>query len=570
MSPSSGPPPSPGTPESAAYPGRGFRLGEYVIVDTLGHGSMATVFLARDSTGHEVAIKIFQEGPGVSPTLMERFKREAEAAKKLRKHPNIMKVYATGREGPYHYIVMEPVRQSKTLEDLLESGQLGQKAVVQVIVKIARALHYAHTHNIIHRDVKPTNVMIDEFGEPLLADFGVAALIDWPSFTMSGALTGTPLYMSPEQARAERVGPASDVYSLGVVLFEALTGQLPYSTQHAAPVKSVLEAVKKEAPRRPRSVRRDVSPQLESVILKALEKDPAARYEDAEEFAADLERALAGSPVTARPYSSTSTHLRQLWSGRERVVAAFLVLLLAAGAGFAHLRNELLSERYERLLTTAHLRNFSVRLMNKPAEDAPALSKTPGAWHAIRMGRRSMTEENWTAAVAEFQTAVNFSEAANDPRTAAIARLDQARCETLLGNHVKAFSLYREIMGNADASPSLVDFAHAEALLLALLQDQRAEAVQLLNQRPLPASGPLRDLMQCLGGELAPDALSNRAALAPQRLRNDLRLAAAIRHRLDGREDAFAAELQNCVQSSSPPSEWPAPLARSLRRTIRR
>jgi hypothetical protein len=103
-----------------AYPGVGFRLGEYVIKDTLGHGSMATVFLAEDGTGHDVAIKIFQEGPGVSPTMLERFRREAEATKKLRRHPNIMKVYATGKNGPWHYIIMEPIRNSRTLEDALE------------------------------------------------------------------------------------------------------------------------------------------------------------------------------------------------------------------------------------------------------------------------------------------------------------------------------------------------------------------------------------------------------------------------------------------------------------------
>jgi serine/threonine protein kinase len=186
--------------------------------------------------------------------MLERFKREAEASKKLRRHPNIMKVYATGQDGLYHYIVMEPIRNSRTLEDLLEVNPLPLDVLAQVAAKIARALHYAHSRNIVHRDVKPSNIMIDEFGEPLLTDFGVAALIDWPSCTLSGALTGTPLYMSPEQARADRVGPGSDIYSLGVVLYEGLTGMLPYSTQHSAPVKNVLEAVRNETPRRPAPV----------------------------------------------------------------------------------------------------------------------------------------------------------------------------------------------------------------------------------------------------------------------------------------------------------------------------
>ena len=146
------------------FPGKGYRVHEYVIVDTLGHGSMATVFLARDPTGHEVALKLFQEGPGVSPTLLERFKREAEASKKLRKHPNIMKVYATGKDGPYHFIVMEPIRNSRTLEDLLEVQPLTQNEIVSIVIKSARALHFAHTRSISHVDVKPSNIMIDEFG----------------------------------------------------------------------------------------------------------------------------------------------------------------------------------------------------------------------------------------------------------------------------------------------------------------------------------------------------------------------------------------------------------------------
>ncbi|MBN1269382.1 MAG: serine/threonine protein kinase, partial [Kiritimatiellae bacterium] len=255
-----------------AYPGKGFRIGEYVVDDVLGHGSMATVFLARDATGHEVALKIFQEGPGVSATMLERFRREAEASKKLRRHPHIMTIYSTGRVEPYHYIAMESIRRSKTLEAALESTPMSQKAIVEVIIKIARALQYAHSKNIVHRDVKPTNIMIDEFGEPLLSDFGVAELVDWPSCTLTGALTGTPLYMSPEQARGERVGPASDIYSLGVVLYEALSGVLPYSAQHRSRVKEVLEAVKNEPPRRPRLFRKDISPDMEAVVLKALEK----------------------------------------------------------------------------------------------------------------------------------------------------------------------------------------------------------------------------------------------------------------------------------------------------------
>ncbi len=192
-----------------------------------------------------MAVKVFIEGAGVSTTMLEQFRREAEASKKLRRHPNILTVYSSGKEGPYHYIVMENIRRSKTLENALESTSLSIADIVLIIIKIARALHYAHERRILHRDVKPTNILIDEFGEPRLSDFGVAALSDWPSCTVTGALTGTPLYMSPEQANTDvKLTPATDMYSLGVVLYESLAGVLPYHITHGSPVRDVLKAVK--------------------------------------------------------------------------------------------------------------------------------------------------------------------------------------------------------------------------------------------------------------------------------------------------------------------------------------
>lgn len=121
---------------------------------------------------------------------------------------------------------------------------MSMSEIIRLVIKIARALQYAHNRRVVHRDVKPTNIMVDEFGEPLLTDFGVAALFDWPSCTVAGALTGTPLYMSPEQARADRVGHTSDIYSLGVVLYEAVTGVLPYNVSRNDAVQAVLEAGK--------------------------------------------------------------------------------------------------------------------------------------------------------------------------------------------------------------------------------------------------------------------------------------------------------------------------------------
>ena len=378
-----------------AYPGVGFRLGEYLIKDTLGHGSMATVFLADDGTGHDVAIKIFQEGPGVSPTMLERFRREADATKKLRRHPNIMKVYSTGKLGPWHYIVMEPIRNSRTLEDALEVTPMTIEEIVRLIIKIARALHYAHTRNIIHRDVKPANIMIDEFDEPRLSDFGVAEMEDMPGVTVTGALTGTPLYMSPEQARAEKTGPTSDIYSLGVVLYEALTGVLPYSTQHAAPVRTVLEAVRSEMPKRPRQHRRDISRDLEAVILKAIAKEPSKRYDSAEDFANDLDRAISGRRVTARLFSYWEFSLTLARRYDQFFVAAAMLLLVASMAGWLFYQ-QLLRERYNKLISEIHLRNFAARMNQVKQPDA--LTDMPAVWHQLRLARRAMADNDLTSA----------------------------------------------------------------------------------------------------------------------------------------------------------------------------
>ena len=544
------------------FPGKGFRIGEYLISDCLGHGAMATVYLAQDTTGHEVALKVFQEGPGVSETMLERFRREAEASKKLRRHPHIMTIYSTGKDGPYHYIAMESVRNSKTFEDALENTPMSLNMIVQIIIKIARALQYAHMHHIVHRDVKPTNIMIDEFGDPLLSDFGVAELIDWPSCTMTGALTGTPLYMSPEQARGERVGPASDIYSMGVVLYEAVVGVLPYSVQHCSPVKDVLEAVKNEPPRRPRLFRREITPELEAVMLKALEKNPRDRYADAEAFAVDLERALAGKRVSAHHFSPLD-HVRHLARRYQRATLAVLPIVALAAGMMMYSRHKLVTARYEDLLTRAHLKNALYMLAQTDGAASPAVD-TPRAWQQIRLARKAMTAGDWSSASAAFQTAADLSRELGDQRTAAIAQLDQARCETMLNNRQRATGLYRDILTNTDASDAIVALAQLEYLSLVLLDGRKDEAFDILRLRDPPADGPIRDAMDCLGGEIAAGDLADAVDRMPSQFQNDACLAIAIRYYVDGEMKRAQNLLKRCAKVSTPPSDWPAPFAKML------
>ncbi len=552
------------TLEEPKYPGKGFRLGEYVIEQTLGQGSMATVYLAKDPTGNDVAIKVFVEGAGVSTTMLERFRREAEASKKLRRHPNILTVYTSGKEGPYHYIVMENIQRSKTLENALESTSLSIADIVLVIIKIARALQYAHERRILHRDVKPTNILIDEFGEPRLSDFGVATLIDWPSCTVTGALTGTPLYMSPEQARTDsKLSAASDIYSLGVVLYESLTGVLPYHhMSHGSPVRDVLQAVKEEEPRRPRLFRKEISADLEAVILKALEKEPRDRYVDAGAFAIDLERALMSRPVSARHFNMLD-HLRHRIRRHRQ---ALLALVLAGGATvFLHLhfREQLLHVQYEGLIHFAQLQNTKHRAV-RPPPNAHDIPESQRAWHEIRLARNAMRAGDWPRAQFMLNAAVGLSETVGDHRTVAIAQLDEARCAIMLYRQERAMLIYHGILQNEQASPATVAMAQMEYVALALLRDEIELALDIFRKAPIPADGPIRPLILCLGGAMTPDELHAAIESLPARYQNDAHLVAGIRYYLDGHIRQSAASLKSCIQLSVPSTDWPAPFARML------
>lgn len=544
-------------------PGKGFRIGEYVIERTLGHGAMGAVYLALDSTGHEVALKIFQEGPGVSATLLERFRREAEASKKLRRHPNIMKVYATGQEGPYHYIVMEAVHHSRTFDDVIADGPTDIPAILQTLIKIARALSFAHAHSIVHRDVKPSNIMINEFGEPLLTDFGVASISDWPGCTITGALTGTPLYMSPEQARSDQVGPASDIYSLGVVFYEALTGVLPYTAQHASPVKSVLEAVKNELPKRPRSLRKDISPEIEAIVMKTLEKNPDDRYDDAEALAHDLERALEGRHVSAHLF--TVRDRLAFFARRHRhIILTVTTIFVFTAALFLHFRRELHRSQFEYLITSAHLRNAARREDAPPGADGVSPLSTTLAQQEWLMASRAMNQGKYDDAVRHLESTIQLSWETADARTEARAEKELARILALRGEVDEAMQLYRKVINNTDAPTAEINQARLEALILALLHDRRSDTMELLAAAPDQAGNIFRNAFRCLSGEISPDHYREQITYLPGRLQNDAILALAVRLKNDGDIRSYRRELQSAIKRSSPASEWPGPFVRQL------
>ncbi|WP_020663537.1 Stk1 family PASTA domain-containing Ser/Thr kinase [Amycolatopsis benzoatilytica] len=274
----------------------------YELGDTLGYGGMSEVHHGHDvRLGREVAIKVLRADLARDPQFQERFRREAQNAAALN-HPAIVAVYDTGETntdvGPLPYIVMEYV-EGRTLRDIVKTeGPLSQKRAMEVMADVCAALDFSHRHGIVHRDVKPANVMITKNGAVKVMDFGIArAMHDGQSaMTQTAAVIGTAQYLSPEQARGESVDARSDVYAAGCVLYELITGEPPFTGD--SPVAVAYQHVR-EDPKPPSSVNPAVSAELDAVVLKALAKGPANRYQSAAEMRSDLVRTLSGQRPSA-------------------------------------------------------------------------------------------------------------------------------------------------------------------------------------------------------------------------------------------------------------------------------
>src|SRR5437588_7083725 len=270
--------------------------GRYRVMSRLGAGGMADVFLAEDQQlGRKVALKLLHRRFAEDPDFVERFRREAQAAAGLQ-HPNVVSVFDRGAYDGTYYIAMEylPGRSLKQL--IRQEAPLDPLRAIDIAIQILKAARFAHRHGVIHRDLKPHNVIVDDAGHVKVTDFGIARA-GASDMTETGSIMGTAQYLSPEQAQGHAVSASSDLYSIGVVLYELLTGRVPFDAESAVTI--ALKHVS-EAPLEPTRVNARIPPELEQIVMWVLNKNPADRPQTADEFIAALEQAKAAIEMGSR------------------------------------------------------------------------------------------------------------------------------------------------------------------------------------------------------------------------------------------------------------------------------
>lgn len=444
--------------------------GRYSILRTLGGGGMARVYLAHDEVlGRDVAIKILRDQYAEDVEFAERFKREARSAASL-SHPNIVSVYDRGvAEDGTSYIAMEHVPGGSLKERISQEGVLDTAEAASVALQITEALEEAHGRGVIHRDIKPHNVLLTSTGDVKVADFGIARAAAHTSISQTSLVLGTASYMSPEQALGESVDPRSDLYSLGVVLYEMLTGELPYTADNpvAVSMKHVNESL-----RPPREINPEIPESMDAVVTKLLSKDPEDRYRGATELGEDLRRVRDGlSPLAVGPVDAgtkpTRVEARQTIPpppvpsrrGRRRstprvLAAALLLLALLGGLGWALSQNGgggaptaevpqvegMSQEQAQQELQNAGFQVEAQQQESSAGEAGTVLDQSPGGG--------SQAEEN-------SLVTINVGSGPATVGVPAVTDMSLADAEAILGQSDLAVGNVRDIPRN-DVAPGIV------------------------------------------------------------------------------------------------------------------
>ena len=301
-------------------------FGDYELKAEIAHGGMGVVYRGRQvSLDRPVALKMILPDK-LDDEAVKRFRQEAESAGSL-DHPNIVPVYEIGMHDGQHFLSMRLI-EGRSLKEDLPRLRKNSRAAARLLATVARAVHHAHQRGVLHRDLKPQNILVDRDGQPHVTDFGLAKRVAaGREVTVTGAWAGTPEYMAPEQAAGEFKGltTAADIYGLGAILYALLTGDPPFRDAYPA----ILRRISEDEPARPRSLDRRIDPDLETICLKCLEKDPNRRYPTAAELADDLDRWLGGEPITARPVSRWERARK--WVRRKPAIAALSAAVLLMG-----------------------------------------------------------------------------------------------------------------------------------------------------------------------------------------------------------------------------------------------